>query len=362
MPEIKTVIEKTKRLNAIGWFSLHIDQGQLAGLIERNGIAITPERFAELWGIISLPYSESLDRRRHRNILERIVAGGSLEEIASSFQFYFQNYNVYIDEKEACRRIRMEYDLIDCEAAQKELNLIRMEERLLRAERQRVESNLSVDEKRVFEFIQTAIMIRDIRKDYLSAALSLQLILTEQAAIKAEIDRRFMGCILMEEVERGSEYLVSHANEIVQRNEGFIMMIDVNEHASFTLIDNAKELCREVEQHFMGHGIATENIKGTIAFKGKVKGRVRVIRNPITQSLDEGEILVTGMTRPEFVPLMKLAGAIVTDEGGITCHAAIIAREMKKPCIIGTRNATQILKDGDMVEVNADTGVITILE
>ena len=59
---------------------------------------------------------------------------------------------------------------------------------------------------------------------------------------------------------------------------------------------------------------------------------------------------------------MKRAIAFVTDEGGITCHAAIIAREMKKPCIIGTKVATKILKDGDMVEVDANKGTVKIIK
>ena len=70
---------------------------------------------------------------------------------------------------------------------------------------------------------------------------------------------------------------------------------------------------------------------------------------------------MTEMTAPSFVPMMKRAAAIVTDEGGITCHAAIVAREIKKPCIVGTKNATKVLKDGDMVEVNAERGIVTIL-
>ena len=77
---------------------------------------------------------------------------------------------------------------------------------------------------------------------------------------------------------------------------------------------------------------------------------------------EKGDILVTSMTRPEFVPLMKKAGAIITNEGGITSHAAIISRELKIPCIIGTKNATVILKDGDFVEVDANNGIITILK
>jgi len=68
------------------------------------------------------------------------------------------------------------------------------------------------------------------------------------------------------------------------------------------------------------------------------------------------------MTRPEYTGIMKKAKAIVTDEGGITCHAAIVAREMKKPCIIGTKVATQVLHDGDLVEVDADRGVVKILK
>ena len=68
------------------------------------------------------------------------------------------------------------------------------------------------------------------------------------------------------------------------------------------------------------------------------------------------------MTRPEYLPVMHLAAAFVTDEGGIASHAAIVAREMKKPCIIGTKIATQVLKDGDLVEVDAEKGIVTVLE
>ena len=68
------------------------------------------------------------------------------------------------------------------------------------------------------------------------------------------------------------------------------------------------------------------------------------------------------MTISDFLPAMMKASAFVTDEGGITCHAAIAARELKKPCIIGTKIATQVLKDGDMVEVKADHGLVIILK
>ena len=67
------------------------------------------------------------------------------------------------------------------------------------------------------------------------------------------------------------------------------------------------------------------------------------------------------MTRPEYVTAMKKAAAIVTDEGGITCHAAIVARELGIPCIIGTKVATKTLKDGEMVEVRANHGYVRVI-
>ncbi|MBI5222055.1 MAG: hypothetical protein HY980_00980 [Candidatus Magasanikbacteria bacterium] len=105
--------------------------------------------------------------------------------------------------------------------------------------------------------------------------------------------------------------------------------------------------------------IGKPEIRGVITWKGKASGRVRVVFSPTEAHLvKQGEILVTNMTVPAYLLAMKKAAAFVTDEGGITCHAAIIAREMKKPCIIGAKIATQVLKDGDLVEVDAEKGVV----
>lgn len=103
----------------------------------------------------------------------------------------------------------------------------------------------------------------------------------------------------------------------------------------------------------------TSIIEGRIAYRGIVRGKVRVIKSIIQMSkVKRGDILVSPMTTALFVPAMKKAGAIVTDEGGIICHAAIIAKELKKPCIVGTKIATKVLKDGDLVEVDAERGVV----
>ncbi|MEY2664217.1 MAG: hypothetical protein RIT04_25 [Candidatus Parcubacteria bacterium] len=107
---------------------------------------------------------------------------------------------------------------------------------------------------------------------------------------------------------------------------------------------------------------SAKELKGFSASKGIVKGVVKIVLSSKEFSkVNIGDILVTAMTSVDFVPVMERAAAFVTNEGGIMCHASIVAREMGKPCIIGTKIATQLLKDGDMVEVNAEKGIVTIL-
>ncbi|MDD4902681.1 MAG: PEP-utilizing enzyme [Patescibacteria group bacterium] len=106
-----------------------------------------------------------------------------------------------------------------------------------------------------------------------------------------------------------------------------------------------------------------QDFKGQAAFRGLARGRVRLIMiKKEIGDIRKGEILVTSMTTPEYLPAMKKSAAFITDEGGVTCHAAIIAREMKKPCVIGTKIATKVLKTGDLVEVDAINGIIKKLD
>jgi phosphohistidine swiveling domain-containing protein len=107
------------------------------------------------------------------------------------------------------------------------------------------------------------------------------------------------------------------------------------------------------------------DIRGIIASKGKgpVRGPVCIILDPRqAEQFQQGDVLVTSMTTPEYVFLMKKAAAVVTDTGGLTSHAAIVSRELHVPCIVGTKVATQVLKDGDMVEVDAERGIVQILK
>ena len=144
-----------------------------------------------------------------------------------------------------------------------------------------------------------------------------------------------------EEMKRRKKLFIS-----INKDDGERIILSGNKYLEF-----AQKIIAENIQ------IKDNILKGSAASGGKVRGRVRVVLNPKGAKLEKGEILIAGMTRPEYVPLMKKAAAIVTDEGGITSHAAIISRELGIPCVIGTKIATKVFKDGDLVEVDANKGI-----
>jgi len=116
----------------------------------------------------------------------------------------------------------------------------------------------------------------------------------------------------------------------------------------------------KIKRRMQTHKVLEKSfMRGTCASKGQVTGRVIVVKGlKDWKKIKPGSILVTYMTQPRFTTYIKKVKAIVTDDGGITCHAAIVARELSVPCIIGTKFATKIFKDGDKVEVDATKGVV----
>jgi len=105
--------------------------------------------------------------------------------------------------------------------------------------------------------------------------------------------------------------------------------------------------------------IDEKEITGQTAYPGKVKGKVKIIKSrEDMKTFEIGDILVSPTTTPDFLPAMKKSAAILSEHGGIISHAAITSRELKIPCIVGIKGITKVLKDGDLVEVNADEGVV----
>lgn len=159
------------------------------------------------------------------------------------------------------------------------------------------------------------------------------------------------GSVDLQKIKKDREYVVHY----------------IDEKGQFAILD--EETSKRVKEmvHMTSGKIKSDvvtepvnQVRGFSASKGLVSGPARVVLSSQDfHKVERGDILVTTMTSVDFVPVMEKAGAFVTNEGGITSHASIVAREMGKPCVIGTKVATKVFKDGDMVEVDADKGIIT---
>jgi len=142
--------------------------------------------------------------------------------------------------------------------------------------------------------------------------------------------------------------------------ERFCVLYSEKNFDEIFLNGEARKLAKSAEEK---QEVNVKELKGQCASVGSkpglVRGVVKIILSPADMpKMKEGDILVAIATNPDVVPAMKKAAAIITDQGGVTCHAAIVSRELGIPCVIGTKIATKVFKDGDTVEVDAARGIV----
>jgi len=205
--------------------------------------------------------------------------------------------------------------------------------------------------------------LQDLKKTFQTRSHPhLQMVVFPEIARRLKIDKKYLGLMTPHEVKeclQAGKINNQLKQELKDRDQNSIL-IARNGTYQWILKEDAINFaaCNDLIQTESN----TSTLKGNIACSGITKGKAKICdtANDI-QKVNKGDILVASMTTPDYIPAMKKAAAIITDEGGITCHAAIIAREFNIPCIIGTKNATKTLKDNNIIEVNANNGTITIL-
>ncbi|NQU98810.1 hypothetical protein HQ533_05045 [Candidatus Woesearchaeota archaeon] len=143
--------------------------------------------------------------------------------------------------------------------------------------------------------------------------------------------------------------------EIKKRNKPFIHYVYKDKMHIVTDSDEIEEIKRIVIKDVSGR----KELKGSTASKGKAKGKAVIVKTlKDLKKVKKGNVLIARTTDPRYTPYMKKAVAIVADEGGMLSHAALTSRELGLPCIVGAKIATRVFKDGDLVEVDANKGVV----
>lgn len=226
-----------------------------------------------------------------------------------------------------------------------------------------IEKNLSVEEKKLLNCLHWLMFARDDRKVVISKNHALIFNLVADLFEEWGIDKNLVKYPIIQEVFKGKEFVLNNLKRIEARKNNYVILYESDLQVEQSEKDIDLNLALLEERTILETDYQNNEIHGEIGSKGKAVGKVKIILHQGDFSkFKTGEILVTGMTRPEFVPLMKKASAIITDEGGITCHAAIMSRELGLPAIIGTKIATKVLKDGMCIEVDADKGVVKIIK
>lgn len=238
-------------------------------------------------------------------------------------------------------------------------------EKLLQAKQTDLEKKLQLsnEDKYWVSVARACGFLKGLRKDTVFCCSRLSDGLLSEIANRIKLNREQIRFVSIDEVKLllNKELDINDfRQEVNKRKQKCVVFFTKNKLVIYSGKD-AEEIYTYIYEEEADENIS--EIKGSPACVGNAKGKVKVIivAKDINK-MNHGDILVSHATNPNLLSAMKKASAIITDEGGLTCHASIVSRELGIPCIIGTKIATKILRDGDYVEVNANTGVITKLK
>lgn len=336
---------------------------------ERHNLKLKEAR--EFMHIFSHPKERSVFNMERGDFFGLVLDAAGKNKNDKNIKRYLKKY--FWIKTDFCRTAPVNYETVlgdiakelkggNLKSVKSELDKLRNSERKLEIEKNKIlkKIKLSSEDLKDLYFAKRMIYWTDRRKGGMLHHMHYLWNFFEVVSKKFNIPYEELSMHTVEEVrnfirtgKRASK------KEIKNRQNGFFINFEKGKKLKLFFGREGKEILREATE-------TKENtVKGMIASWGedkKIQGKVKIIMNIKRDEFNENEILVTSMTRPEFVPLMRKAKAVITDEGGIACHAAIISRELSLPCIIGTKIATKILRNGWTVEMNMETGEVKIIK
>ncbi len=219
----------------------------------------------------------------------------------------------------------------------------------------------SNEEKESAKILQKAVYYRTARLEWMNKSCFIIYPILEEISKRLKLTFKDIIYMLPEEIEDSLKKEKVEDNlykKIKERRIGYAYISDNSNE--YLLVTNNK--LNEWKEKFSNKRQG-DIIQGIVTSKGEAKGEVVVVKDRSElNKVKEGNILVTPLTTPDFIIAMKKSIGIVTDLGGVTSHAAVTSRELKIPCIIGTKNATKILKDGDLIELDTKQGIVKIIK
>lgn len=371
---LKTAFKKISKVfyKSFQYAAVGEDKGELIELkiipefARRNSISLAEAR--KVISILSHPPKQSLlslERKYYLDICKAFLQGmdckKELEEYIKRYYWFKTNFYSHKDitENSLIEEIKKEIKEAGKESILKEARDFDVKFKSINKEKELLlkKTKLSNRDKKDIEFARLIIEWTDIRKVQMLKIGHYSFFILKEIVNQKKLEYDDMAILTFKEASDFIDKNIKLNKNIAERRRaGFFTAYDKSGHSFFYGAD-AKELLNAALK------FEKKEIKGQVASTGgadDIEGRVRIVLNPNEKDINKGEILVTSMTRTDSIPLMRKAKAIITDEGGIACHAAIVSRELGIPCIIGTKVATKLLKDGDTVRMDLEKGTVII--
>jgi phosphohistidine swiveling domain-containing protein len=327
-----------------------------------------PNNWQEYFEVLSSPTQLHTYQVMRKDICEMFVKGKiTLNDIYRFVQKYwwYGEYS-YVEDLYDIKYFMNEIGKLTLQDAKEEIYKISKEIECAKMRYAEVLSLIKDSRARLCaEIINTYVFLRTDRTDTRKRLQASYRTVLDNIALCLSADtfevwtRKDVANLLNSEIEMYLKGMnLPNKSLITERANNYLYLRDKN---GITIFSDGKTIQNAV-QEIVG-GISTpSDIKGFSAFKGLVTGPVVFVSEKADLSkVFKGAVLVARTTMVDYIEAMERASAIITDEGGVTSHAAIVARELKKPCIVGTKNATKLLKSADMVEVDANNGLVKLL-
>ncbi len=289
-----------------------------------------------------------------------------LNDLQAHYSKYFYTRFIYTEEqgvysfdhylKELVRTVNSNHNLAEFLRSQEKNN-----QELIKKKKDLVKKlKLSKDELRFFN-AWSGFMITKITRRYAQLfAMYKTTYILEEIARRIGITLKEIRFMRSSEIREALLDGIINEDEIKERVDFCVYYTEKDAEIYYSGTE-AKKIFEEYIEKEEAENVT--ELQGQCGCRGQARGVVRIV-NIVSDmpKVKQGDILVSISTQPDLLSAMKRASAFITDQGGVTSHAAIVAREMGTPCIIGTKNATKVLKDGDEVEVDADRGIVKIIK
>ncbi|KKR44113.1 MAG: putative phosphoenolpyruvate synthase [Candidatus Moranbacteria bacterium GW2011_GWC1_45_18] len=345
-------------------FDVHFEDFLRNKIKENLKKPINEEEFQKFFEAISIPAYKTYLNQEEEAVLKLALKKNITEkDYTGLYKRYWwtglgwENLTPH-SEKYFISRIKR---ISDKARAKKKLKEIRAQQREIKNNRSRLTKKYKLEKISIWlEFLDKYAYYHEARKEMqVKTNHALYLIMLEMSR-RLKIDEEDLNWLWGNEVFEALQKGKFNRKEIIKGKQATLTLIDGNGLKVFRGKAAVKKFRSEIKENIENGN----EVKGFGAMPGKVTGTAKVCNGleDALRKIKRRDVLICGMTTPDYIAVMKKAAAIITDEGGLTCHAAIVSRELKIPCIVGTKIATKIFEDNDIVEVDATKGVAKIIK